>query len=534
MKKTSNTFRIFDFIRSQKAVTRQEICQALNLPETFICRYIDILLSNGLIKQGDPIQSTTRKCARIKVIGLTESDIKQKERMLLENISEEKLLTALYNKVYTIIKGLQKGFTPYDVLIELQKERPEYNNLEWVATVLRDLWKRKLLVRSPFRIPPECLGAIKSKRGTYVYGANHNVVTLKVLELAPKEVRDAFFRIENEAKVFASFYLKQLTGISITEDDKDEGVPLARQWLINRFYKSNWIKYKSYKQMGYFWRNSLPQDMADAQIREIHPKACEYRLQCVNVGRMSERRALFVFVAYATLVWKRNIPLYEGFPHRSPPSWFNPKDIEKYTEVITVAPKKEEADTNVEVPAGTLEVPKTKERRILKSGIWKFDLNPLDFIILEAIDPRLNLHPSGFGLNCKFTSKKIGEFPLMTMDKFLRDGFVYKYRTDKVTNKKKPTKIMIPQGGCLKPVILCKNTFGGIVWQRARDTGAIIITLNKLKEMEEYLETHFGIVYSDSNTIDKMLERMRLFEIYQQKAIAEGSDPVKMVKEAIG
>ena len=104
---------------------------------------------------------------------------------------------------------------------------------------------------------------------------------------------------------------------------------------------------------------------------------------------------------------------------------------------------------------------------------------------------------------------------------------------DKESGRKVPKKISIPEHGSLKPVILCKSTYGGIVWQRAKDYGAIIITLSKLQQMEKYLKERFGIEYADSKKVDEMMEKVRLYEYYQQNALALGKDAVAMVKEAI-
>ena len=518
IRKGSISHRIFDFLRQRKASTIEEMSKELNLPRNYFPRYLEMLLNQDLIVASDrKIQSVNRKCSRVRLYGLTMEDIRRREKEILSNMSEEQFLDMLYKKVYYILINSKNAMTPYEVLLEIQKEKPDYFNLEWIGTVCRDLWKRRdkfknPVLRSPFRIPPECLPDINTKRGSYVYGTSKEQIKRKVLELAPKEVRDSYNRIVGEAKLFASFYLKQLTGISITQDDLDEGKPLLKKWLIDRFYKAGWINYRTYRGMGYFWRIGLPEDMVERQIRELHTKAVEYRLGTAELGRMSEARSLFTFVMYAKLVWNRNIVLPEEFP-KGIPSWFNKKHIEKYTHI----------DKSVN----------GRERRVLDCSVWKFDLNPIDYLVFEKIDENLHTHPSAYVLNMKFTTKKIGENFLSHMVNTIKEGFMYKYRTDKGSGRKIPKKISIPEHGSLKPVIICKSTYGGIVWQRAKDYGAIIITLSKLQQMEKHLKECFGIEYADSKKVDEMMEKVRLYEYYQQNALALGKDAVAMVKEAV-
>lgn len=512
MEKDQIGYKIFDYIRNRRAVTRNEITVEFGLPSNYVGKYVDILLSRGMVFQGEPIQSKTRKCSRVKIVGITNEDIKRKEEDYLSNVSEEDLQTERYKKVLEFVQGHSKAIIPSDALLELQKTEPNYSNLGWVATILRDLWKRRLIIRSPFSIPPDCLTGVKAKRGSYVYGISEDAVRLKILELAPKEVRNTYYRIMNEAKVFASFHLKKLTGISIVEEDCDSGMPKLRQWFIMRFVKSGWIKYELYKQMGYFWRPSIPVGLALAQIRELHPKAIEYRLECQNLGRLSEKKALWTFVTWAKLSWGLKIEIPDYFP-KNIPSWFNGKDIEKF-KITTKSPTGTEIET-------------------LNSGVWKFDLNPLDYVIFTSKDLLLNSRYCGFGINCKYVGKKIGLPFLRNMVLALRDGKIQKYKKDS-EGKKRPVDKSIPLGGFLTPVIFCKQVFGsGIFWKKVNDYGAIIITQSKVDLMESELKKQFGLEFPHSKQIQKMMEKVRLYEQYQKNALATGRDAVEMVNEVV-
>jgi hypothetical protein len=512
MNKESIFYKVYDFVRENRAVTREEIKLKFNMPNNVVTRYISMLIEQGLLFQGDFIQSKNKKCARIKVVGLTEQDVKRKEQEYLSDINEESLQVNLFSKMLDFLKGMNKAVIPSEALLEIQKEQPQYSNLDYVATVLRDLWKRGLILRSPFNVPPDCLTGWKAKRGSFIYGLTEEQIKDKVISLAPKEVRDAYFRVMNEAKVFASFHLKKLTGISIVEEDCDFGVPKLRQWFIMRFVKAGWLNYELYKQTGYFWRKSLPIELAYSQIRELHPKSIAYRLECQNLGRLSERRALWTFVTWAKLVWNLNIEIPSRFPYNVP-SWFHKKNIEKYK--------------------GTQKLPTGREIETLTCGIWKFDLNPLDFIAFTSKDLFLNSRYCGFALNCKFIGKRIGLSFLRNMVLALRDGEVQRYHKDK-EGKKRPVDKSIPLGGFLTPVIFCKQVAGsGIFWKKVKDYGAIVITQSKIEKMEEELKIRFNLELPESEKINAMMEKMRLYETYQKNALATGADPVKMVLEAV-
>lgn len=514
VRKGTFTEELLKYFLEHKAATMKEAAKHFGKSLQYVAQYFRQLEADGFIKRSDrTIQSPRRKCSRLTVFGLTMKDIRQKENQLLENVSDEGLLNGLNNIVYNIFKSTNKAFTPYAMLLEVQKEKPSYDNLAYIGTIMRELWKNKELgiSRSPFRIPPNCL-ELEGRRGAYIYSTDPKQIKRKVLELAPKEVADCYNRITREDKVFASFYLKKLTGISISEDDDEDHTPLSRTWLINKFHRAGWIGYKSYKSMGYFFNKHMPKDVVEQSIRELHQKSCEYRLGTMELGRISEKRALFVFTMWAKLKWKKNLVLPDGFP-KNVPNWFNKKHIEQYTH-------KDKA-------------PNGREKTFLDCSVWKFDKNPLDYLLIEKTDDLLNIPPSGFALNMKYTQKAIGDYMLTNMIHSLKQGYLYRSRLDKETGKKRARRVRIPENGFLRPVILCKSTMGQTIWEYVKDYGCLVITLPKLRKMEQVLKEEFGIEYGDSKKAEEMMERVRLFEYYQQHAYELGKDAVAMAKEAV-
>ena len=68
MNKESIFYKVYDFVRENRAVTREEIKLKFNMPNNVVTRYISMLIEQGLLFQGDFIQSKNKKCARIKVV----------------------------------------------------------------------------------------------------------------------------------------------------------------------------------------------------------------------------------------------------------------------------------------------------------------------------------------------------------------------------------------------------------------------------------------------------------------------------------
>jgi len=513
IRKDSISYKIFEVFRRRKACITNEIEKDTNLPQNVASRYIEILIEQGLIIKSDiRVQSPTRKCSRYIVYGLTWEDIRRKEKDIESNITEEQFLTGLYEIVFKILKNSKEALTPYEVLLEVQKIKPDYNNLGWIATICRDLERRGIgIKRSPFRLPRDSVPGITSDREAYAYGVSDEQVKEKVLKLAPKPVRDCFHFIQNEAKINASFYLRQRTGMTISQDECNGKKPMSYEWLIQRFYKAGWLKYRSYKNMGYFWRNSLPDDMVERQILEFDPKAREYLLGTQELGRLSEKRGLFVYVMWQKFVEGRKITIPEGFPEKIP-SWFVPEDHEKYTLI--------EKTKN------------GRERKILKSGVWRYYLNPLDFIVLEDPSVRTMSPSFGWAVNCKYTTNKANEQLLKDMFTSLKEGFVYKMKTGE-SDEKVARKTAIPYHSILKPAILCKGTFGSLFWARVMEYGADIVTYPSLLEMEKILKEKFGIAYPKAEEVDLMMKKVQYYDKYQRFAFSKGLDAVKMVLEAV-
>lgn len=86
MKTDSITYKVFDYIREKRAVTREEIGQALNLPNTYLSRYIDMLLEQRVIKQGKPVQSKRRKWLFVNLLHCSMKTVKVNDKDYLEEI----------------------------------------------------------------------------------------------------------------------------------------------------------------------------------------------------------------------------------------------------------------------------------------------------------------------------------------------------------------------------------------------------------------------------------------------------------------
>jgi len=194
------------------------------------------------------------------------------------------------------------------------------------------------------------------------------------------------------------------------------------------------------------------------------------------------------------------IRLNEDFPKHIP-SWFNPKDIEKYT----VGGEK-----NFKVTV----------------DVWKFDSEPIDYLVF-CYDEILECPIKGYAISMKRDHKShmigdAGKKYIAELIGCLSKGFTLDLKH-------------IPSVNSLTPVIVMNNPNGIKLFEWASKCGCLLLYSKKMEKIINWVNK-FGFKYDKDMELMKIREYKELFEQYKDhKDVVLGKlqieDLVKLKRE---
>jgi len=496
--KNSLTDRMYKFIVRQRAVTSEEIKEEFKgeITNNHIPSYIKQILKNDLIvKSKVRAQSLKRKCSGYFVYGINEDAVNEKLYSLSKKVDEKDFLEGIKKAIFEILQKSDSGFTTSEILYELRayKERQNYNNWDYVYTCLRELIDTRLIRRSSFKIPGNCM--INGRKPGFVYGRDNNAITKKIISLMPPEVKDAFLMIIQSNDLYT---------IDIMEEKFKVTCEQIKSWFDIRFCILGWIKVYSYKTRRYYYNPNLNQKYVEEQAPKIHEtQIVKSIFNTMNLGNEFEKQAIFYWVMYLTHRYGLQIRLNEDFPKHIP-SWFNPEDIKKYT------------------------IGGEGNHKILVD-VWKFDSEPVDYLVF-CYDEILQCPIKGYAISIKrdYKSRMIGDAGKKYIAELigcLSKGFSLDLKPIPVVNS-------------LTPVIVMNNPNGIKLFDWARKCGCILLYSKKMENIVKYLN-EMGLKYEDDMKLRDIKQYKELLEQYKDhKDVIIGKvkpeDLVKLKRENRG
>ncbi len=369
--------------------------------------------------------------------------------------------------ILDVLRSLNRGATSVE-LMELTRFKFKY-----LDNALREMWRRKLLLRSNFKIYIYFNGF--NSTGAYVYALNKEQVLKGLLHYMPKEAVKAVKLVLGNCLVWSSWRL--------LEESKAEKNVL-RSWM-DKFTRAGLIKSEVVDSVTYFWDSSLEEKLVDGQLKEHIQKSKQFRLKMTGLGQLFEQKALFTFVKYLQSK-EQDVKVSKEFPENIP-SWLKKEDRQLFRDL-------DEASDYFEYT----------------NNVWRFNSEPIDFIVF-ARDKLLG-HTSTYVISCK-ASRNYGFGYFSSFVGCVRMG-----RTSRGHS--------IPNFLNAIPVFICNETLGQSIYRFNSDVkgrAGIILTLGKMRKLIEASGQEFPK--------EALFEEKRLFE--QAKELYSNSKQVLLGKKSL-
>ncbi|HHE36717.1 MAG TPA: hypothetical protein ENL16_02785 [Candidatus Woesearchaeota archaeon] len=492
MDKNSTTFQIYKFITEKRAVITKEIYDAFKdrgIRNSHVSSYLRQLLKNNLIiKSKRRAQSKARKCSSVFVYGITQDDINQKIQRLNSRTDEKEFLQGVKKEIFDALMDSEDGYTTAEVLYLLREKEyyKDYGNYDHVYACLNDLLKLQLIKRSPFMMPGNAM--IHGRKPGYVYGKDEKAIYNKILKLMPKEVRSAYLLISQSNEIY---------NIDMTKDRFKVTYNQIKSWFDYRFISLGWIKVVIYKQRRYYFNRTMPESFVLQQAPKLHKKeVVKSILDVTTLGNGFEEQAIFYFVMYLMTRYNLQIRLNKDFPKKIP-SWFNPKDIKRYTD--------------------------EKEKRVC--DVWKFDSEPIDYLVF-CYDQLLKVPIFGFAVSIKRDKK----------GKYLGSAGK-KYITSMVgclSHRRSLDMRPIPMSHKLTPVLIMNNPNGIKLFEWAKHSGVLLLWMKKVDLLRSFCN-RVGIRYEKDLELDRLRRFSELFDKYKDhEDVVLGKSSIRRLIVEIG
>src|SRR3990170_5832938 len=345
--KDSIVFRVFTVIRdANNALFPFELFVILHGMKEATIRYAlcRLVEENMIVKTDNFVKTPNGGLAVLYginqvMISKRIIQLEQQQKENPEGFTHGQLRSAIVN----LLKECETGLTPSEVAERLGSVRQHS-----VANTLVKLFRLGLVYRSPFFIPNRIEGVTGNM--SVVYGANMEKVLHGISRLMPPTVRASLIQIRSSDRIWPGWELIKRTKI--------DNYNLI-QWFKQGLCTMGLVKYKTAGNITYYYNPQLPDDIVERQLAQLKEESRQWRLNITELGRMFQKRAVFVYVEYLRSKGY-DIKTVDNFPEFIP-SWLSPQTRKKYQVIKT----DENGHTWTEYT----------------NDVWKFDSEPVDCVI---------------------------------------------------------------------------------------------------------------------------------------------------------